>query len=222
MDAGRAARWRQLALQLNDAAAGGEPTERLLEVAAIVSEAVQDLGVEPIVVGGLALAHWTDSSFLTADIDVVIGRPAELSQRLEALGFRRLGREWVLGDHELSLEAPGERLEPGETAVRVTLPSGRTVLVLSAEDLLLWRVREWIHWRSISGFRQAAYLLYSDVVDITRLEVRSVEEGLTLALAALRRTAAEVEAGRAVEPWELEEIAKHVERESYRGGCGDG
>lgn len=221
MDAGTSARLRQLALALSDAAAGSEPTERLLEVAAIVSEAVRDLGVEPVVVGGLALAHWTDSSFLTVDVDILIGRPPELSRRLEALGFRRLGREWVLGEHELSLEAPGERLEPGETAVRVVLPSGRTVLVLSAEDLLLWRLREWIHWRSVSGFRQAAYLLCSNVVDLARLEARAREEGLELALEALRRTAAEIEAGRALEPWELEDLARRVERESYRGARGD-
>jgi hypothetical protein len=222
VDAGTPARFRRLALQLSQAAAGGEPTERLLEVAAIVSEAVQDLGVEPVVVGGLAVAHWTDSTFLTTDVDVVIGRPAGLSQRLEALGFRRSGRQWVLGEHELSLEAPGERLEPGETAVRVLLPSGRSVLVLSAEDLLLWRLREWIHWRSVSGFRQAAYLLCSNVVDVQRLEARAREEGLTLALEALRRAAAEIEAGRIVEPWELEDMAKRVERESYRGDRGDG
>lgn len=38
------------------AAALGDPTERLLEVAAIVGEALADLGIQPVIVGGLALA----------------------------------------------------------------------------------------------------------------------------------------------------------------------
>jgi hypothetical protein len=51
---------------------------------------------------------------------------------------------------------PGEVLEPGDEAELVELASGRRVLVLSLEDMLLWRLREWIHWRAASGFQQAA------------------------------------------------------------------
>lgn len=207
----------QLAEDVRRAALIEDPTERLLEVAAIVSEALDDLELEPVVVGGLAVAHWTESSFLTADIDVVVARSAELADRLDALGFRRIGREWILEENGLTLEAPGDRLEAGETSVRVVLPSGRRVLVLSPEDLLLWRLREWIHWRSVSGFRQAAYLLCSDVVDVARLRARAEAEGLTLALEALQRVASEIESGRIVQSWELEELAERVERASYRG-----
>lgn len=38
------------------AASLADPTERLLEVAAVIGEALADLGIEPVVVGGLALA----------------------------------------------------------------------------------------------------------------------------------------------------------------------
>jgi len=43
--------------ELLTAAAIPEPTERLLEVAAIVAEAFADLRVQPVVVSGLALAY---------------------------------------------------------------------------------------------------------------------------------------------------------------------
>lgn len=205
----------KLAAELRGAATIDNPTDRLLEVAGIVSDAVRDLGCEPVVVGGLALAYWSDSTFLTADIDVVMPRPAELSQRLEALGFQRHGREWVLDPHGISFEAPSERLEPGDRPERARLPSGRQLLVLSAEDLLLWRLREWVHWGAVSGFRQAAHLLVTDVVDPARLDRRADDEGLTLALATLRSLSSLIEAGQSLQEWELVEAARRIERESY-------
>ena len=120
--------------ELLAAAAIPEPTERLLEVAAIFAEAVVDLGVEPVVVGGLALAYWSGSEFATGDIDVLLPRRPELAPRLEALGFEREGRMWLLPGFDVAFEAPGEMLEPGDEAEPVELASGRRVLVLSLED----------------------------------------------------------------------------------------
>ena len=92
---------------------------------------------------------------------------------------------------------------------------GRRVKVLSIEDLLLWRLREWVHWHHASGFHQAAHLLVSEELDTERLDRRAREEGLTRALRELRRLTAEVEAGRIVEEWEIAERGKEIERQSY-------
>lgn len=205
----------QLREALVGTAAIDDPTERLLEVAAIIGEAFADLGVQPVVVGGLALAYWSDSAFLTGDIDVVMPRLPELSARLEVLGFEREGREWVLPGHDVAFEAPGETLEPGDAAEPAELPSGRQIMVLSLEDLLLWRLREWIHWRAVSGFHQAAYLLIAEPLDAERLRLRAEEEGLTLVLTELRRCTAEIESGRVYEDWELAEVARQIEQARY-------
>jgi hypothetical protein len=205
----------RLKSELLEAAAIEEPTERLLEAAAIISEAFTDLPVEPVVVGGLALAYWSGSEFQTGDIDVLMARIPELNTRLEALGLERTGREWTLQGGDVIFEAPGEALEPGDEAKRVELPSGRRVLVLSLEDMLLWRLREWVHWQIASGFQQAAHLLIAEPLDAVRLDRRAEEEGLGLALAELRRLTAEIERGRVYEDWELAEIGLTVERQSY-------
>lgn len=194
-----------------EAASFAEPTERLLEVAAIVGESLRDLRVEPVVVGGLAVAYWSDATFLTADIDVVMVRPPGLDERLNALGFAKEGREWVLPGYEIAFEIPAEALELGDEAVVVTLRSGRRVRVLSLEDALLWRLREWVHWQSAAGFRQASFLLVDESLNKTRLEERAAEEGLADALAKLRRVTAEIEQGRRYESWELAEIAKTLD-----------
>jgi hypothetical protein len=204
----------RLRRELLEAAAIDEPTDRLLEVAAIVSEALGDLGIEPVVVGGLAVAFWSDGAYRTGDIDVVVPRVPELPERLELLGFRRLGREWLLPGRDVVFEAPAETLDPGDRGEPVRLQSGRRLVVLSPEDSLLWRLREWIYWHTTAGFRQAALLLVAARVDAARLERRAAEEGLALALDELRRLTAEADAGRELEPWELKEIAKRIERRS--------
>lgn len=193
-----------------------DPTERLLEVAAVIGEALSDLDVQPVVVGGLALAYWSNSDeFITGDIDVVVPRVPELPERLLALGFARQGREWILPGYEVSFEAPADVLEPGDEGEWAELASGRRVKVLSIEDMLLWRLREWVHWHHASGFHQAAHLLVSDEVDTERLDRRAHEEGLTRALRELRKLTAEVEAGRVVEEWQIAELGKNVEEQSY-------
>jgi hypothetical protein len=198
------------------AASIDDPTERLLEVAAIVGEAVSDLGVEPVVVGGLALAYWASGDdFITGDIDVLVPRVPGITERFEALGFAQHGREWHLPGYDVSFEAPGEVLEPGDQAEWAELASGRRVKVLSIEDMLLWRLREWLHWHHASGFHQAAHLLVSEELDGDRLERRAEEEGLAHALQALRALTAEVEGGRVVEEWEVVELGREVERQSY-------
>lgn len=169
--------------QLLAAATLEDATEGLLEVTAVVAEALAELDVQPIVVGGLAMAHWSDRAFVTGDIDVVVPRRAELATRLLALGFEQHGRQWKLPDHAVIFEARADALEPGDEAEPVELASGRTVLVLSRVDLLLWRLREWLHWQSAAGFKQAAALLWSDEIDDERLERRADEEGLAAALA---------------------------------------
>lgn len=200
------------ALQL--AASIEEPTERLLEITAIIGQSLRDLRVEPVVVGGLAVAYWSDAAFLTADIDVVMVRPTQLEARLGALGLVKQGREWVLPGHELAFEIPAAALEQGDEAVRITLPSGRPVHILSLEDALLWRLREWIHWQSPAGFRQASFLLVAENLDNARLDERAAQEGLARALEVLRQTTAEIEDGRRYESWELAETAKNLDRRS--------
>lgn len=198
------------------AASLADATERLLEVAAVISEALSDLGIQPVVVGGLALAYWASGDeFFTGDIDVLVPRVPGVAERLETLGFAQEGREWRLPGYDVSFEAPGEVLEPGDEAEWAELASGRRVKVLSIEDMLLWRLREWLHWHHASGFHQAAHLLLSEELDSARLERRAEEEGLSRALHALRALTTELEAGRVVEEWEIVELGREVERQSY-------
>ncbi len=121
-----------------------DQTERLLEVAAIVSEALEPLGIHPVLVGGLAVAYWTAGAYVTGDIDVVMPYLPEIDERLAELGFERRGRFWLLREGGVVFEAPGSGLAAGEEAQAVELASGRAVAVLTLEDLLVGRIHEFV------------------------------------------------------------------------------
>jgi hypothetical protein len=81
--------------------------------------------------------------------------------------------------------------------------------------MLLWRLREWLHWHHASGFHQSAHLLVSDQLDGDRLDRRARQEGLASALEELRRLTTEIDEGRVIEEWEIAELGAELERRSY-------
>jgi hypothetical protein len=126
-----------LRLALSDAVLIEDQTERLLEGAAIIAEAVADLGVNPVVVGGLAVAYWSRTRYTTGEIDFLMPKREDVIERLEALGFEQsLPRHWVF-DQTIAFEAPGAQLDDGDEAEPIKLASGRTVLIMSIEDMVL-------------------------------------------------------------------------------------
>jgi hypothetical protein len=111
-----------LRAELTRTAEIGDPTEEMLEIAAIVAAAPAPAGIRPVVVGGLAVAYWTTGLYLTADIDVVMPHSAAIEERLSPLGFEREGRIWTLPGREPVLERRSE-----EESLSTALAALRTV-----------------------------------------------------------------------------------------------
>jgi hypothetical protein len=198
--------------ELDATAAISDVTDQMMEVAAIVEEALSPIGIHPIVVGGLAVAYWVAGQHLTKDIDVVMPQVNEAERRLETLGFERDGRFWILPGREVFFEAPGTDLEPkaGEFEV-VELASGRSVRVQAAEDVLIVRIQEFVATGHIDVFQQCLWLLGSTGIDRKQLEKRVCEEHLQEALKALEGYVEKIEAGDELpQTWELHELAKRL------------
>ena len=198
---------------LHEFDAGGDKTAEMLEVAAIVQEAVEPAGVRPVVVGGLALASWVAGDvYLTADIDVVMPYSPTVDGILEALGFSRDGRHWVLEERGIVYEAPGSTLRPDrDDYEEVRLPSGRTVLVQSPEGVLLIRMEELPGTPRADGFEQCLFLLGSGEIDDAKVTDRARELSLLPLLRWLREQADAVRAGTDLpESWEIAEKVKEL------------
>jgi hypothetical protein len=164
---------------------------RLIALGALTARLAPQ-GIEPILVGGSALELYTDGGYGTADVDLALPSGPEVEAAFADLGFEKRGRFWVRPELGLYFEAPAPAGLPGETAPRTVLDlDGLRVVVLGVEDLLVDRLRAWVHWKSDEDGRWAARLaaLYARELDWDYLSSRTTQTGERAALDSLREAA---------------------------------
>ncbi|HSC90765.1 MAG TPA: hypothetical protein VLB86_03840 [Gaiellaceae bacterium] len=196
--------------RLDAALALPNETERKLAVVALIDELVQRIGFRAIVIGGLAVELWTHGAYSTGDIDLYLPHGPAVDDLLAELGFEKRGRHWVVEDAGLFVEAPASFPAPEEEVTEVQLSTGATVLVLSPEDALVYRLHEFVGTGHVDAAEQSVALLSSDDLDHARLVRRAESERLLPTLAEVERISQRLRRGEAVETWELHEIARRL------------
>lgn len=164
---------------------------RLLALGALTARLAPD-GIEPILVGGCALELYTEGGYSTSDVDLALPSNPEVDAAFADLGFAKRGRFWVRPELELYFEAPAPAGLPGETAPRTELDvDGLRVVVLGVEDLLVDRLRAWVHWKSDEDGRWAKRLaiLYARELDWAYLRERAANPDERAALDRLEAEA---------------------------------
>ena len=148
--------------------AESEPRRRRLLALGLLTQRLAKYGIEPILVGGAAVEFYTAGGYATADVDLAMTTSKEVHEAFAALGFEREGRYWHHAELDLLFEAPAPAGLPGEDAPRTeTYIDGLRVVVIGIEDLLIDRLRAWVHWKSQEDGRWTRRLafLYSDRID---------------------------------------------------------
>ena len=143
------------------------PRRRLLALG-LLTRRLEKHGIEPILVGGAALEFYTAGGYATADMDLALPVAAEVDAAFAELGFTKEGRYWVHAELDLLFEAPAPAGLPGEDALRTEVDvDGLRVVVIGVEDLLIDRLRAWVHWKSDEDGRwtRRLALLYADRID---------------------------------------------------------
>jgi hypothetical protein len=187
-------------------------TERKLAVVAVIDAEMQRIGFRAVVIGGVAVEFWTRGAYSTADIDLYLPHGPAVLQLLEPLGFQHEGRHYVLPGTDVFVEAPGPSFPAeSEEVDEVTLRSGYVVPVLSAADVLVDRLHQFVAGGHAEVAEQAVALLGVEELDREQLGLRVREEGLAKALDEVERLARRVESGEQVESWELHEIARSLQ-----------
>jgi hypothetical protein len=174
--------------ELERALALENETERKLAVVSVIDGETQQIGFRAVVIGGLAVEFWTRGAYATADIDLYLPHGPAVLQLLSPLGFERSGRHYVLPGHDVFVEAPGPSF-PADTeeVYEVTLRSGFVVPVLSAADVLVDRLHQFVAGGHADVAEQAVALLGAEELDRTQLEARVEEERLRSALREIER-----------------------------------
>jgi len=108
---------------------------------------------------------------------------------LEALGFRRSGRIWLLDDPRIVFEAPGSFPDRADESDEIETPQGRKLAMLKVEDMALWRLREAVFWGVRDAIQQTLWLLEAPLLDRARLEQRARTEHLDSPLRILEGAA---------------------------------
>ena len=173
-----------------------DPRRRRLVALGLLTRQLSAHGIEPILVGGGALEFYTAGGYATKDMDLALPATAEVDDAFAALEFEKEGRYWYHAELDLLFEAPAPAGLPGEDAPRTVVEiDGLRVVIIGIEDLLIDRLRGWVHWKSDEDGRwtRRLALLYPDRIDweYVRRRTSAVSEEAD----ALRRVEREVRAG---------------------------
>lgn len=116
--------------------------ERMLEMAALLTEYFEEDDIKPIIVGGLSVEIYTRWNYTTHDIHLISDGHDQFDLLLtKELGFKKEGRSWYHEKLELSIEIPANFLEGNkDKVIQVELASGRSIYVIGIEDIIIHRL----------------------------------------------------------------------------------
>lgn len=171
----------RLPAKLERAASEKDPALRGVRIAAVVAAALGEIGLEPTLVGGAAVAFYTEGRHTTEDVDLVTPSGPKVDEVMASLGFRKRGKDYIGGDGEIYVEFPSSSLGPTERADIIEV-DGVSLRIVSIEDLIVDRLCAFKFWRSGLDGLNALILLELGRADRRRLESRAGEEEVLDAL----------------------------------------
>lgn len=197
----------------------GDQTERMLLMVKAVQDAVADMHLRPVVVGGLAVEYYVHA-YSTSDIDVLLPTSHEVERRLRALGFRQAvtgSRVWDHPEGGVEWEMPGSVLGRLDQTVEIELPDHGQILMLRCEDILVHRIEEFVGTGHADAFEQALALLQYPQLDMRRVRERAAAVNHEHAVDALLQELRRVDAGNPMpETWDLHALAERLGSEWLR------
>lgn len=155
--------------------------DKVMLFTAVLTKELDAYGIRPILVGGAALEFYTQGSYMTLDVDLVIRGREQAQKVLSAMGFNRGPGEksWYNEDLELSVEIPDDTLAGSmERLTIVELEDDLTVYVIGIEDLIIDRLNAYKWWKSLSDgeWATATMVIHYQDLDFEYLNLRSKEE----------------------------------------------
>lgn len=155
----------------------------IVELAAVVAEHLQSLGIDVVLVGGLAVEIYTENLYLTKDIDMVntnYKKPREIHNAMAELGFQKKGRIYVNASTEITIEFPSGPLSVGDEPITKTttekVANGR-IPILQVSDVIKDRLAAYIHWRDRQSLVQALAILIKHPMRLASLKPFCDREG---------------------------------------------
>ena len=182
---------KNLETRLRQAATEKNRAKRGVQIAAVIAEALRQIGEDPILVGGAAVEFYTEGDYATQDIDMVAVGGPPLWKIMEELGFSRQGKDFIAKKLEIYIEFPSEVLGSSEQSDILDV-EGIPLKIISLEDLIVDRLCSYKFWRSMTDGVAAMLLLELGKADMARLKSQAQLREVTDALNAVTKIYEEV------------------------------
>lgn len=153
-----------------------------LELAAIISQALQRAGVTAVLSGGAAVSIYSENRYQSSDLDFVTSeRIANVVAALSPLGFvKGSDRHLSHPDSEFYVEFPPGPVAIGGTVItewnQLETEFG-TIQILSPTQVVMDRLAAYIHWNDPPSLDQAVMIAESHSLEWKALEAWCTEEG---------------------------------------------
>jgi hypothetical protein len=135
------------------------------QLASTIAAHLKAHDIDVVLVGGLAVALYTDNRYLTSDIDMVDVShqdPAHLQAVMAELGFDKEGRIYTHNSTDIVVEFPAAPLAVGDELISETTtmkgPWGN-IPILYAVDVVKDRLAAYIHWQDQQSLVQALCIM---------------------------------------------------------------
>lgn len=163
----------------------------LVEVAAIVSQALYDAGIAGTLSGGAAVSIYTDNAYQSSDLDFVTAALLEtVKPVMESLGFRHTGTprlsqfehpevEWFVEFPPAPLTFGNLQVDYAECAVIET--NQGALRIITPTQSVLDRLAAALHWNDQQSRTQAIMVAAGNQVDWKTIRQWFLEEGESMA-----------------------------------------
>lgn len=160
---------------------------RTARVAAVISQALNQVGFDPILVGGSAVTFYTKSRYTTADIDMVSAGGKELQNIMFDLGFEKHGKDYLHPKLKIYVEFPSSQLRAGEKYNILQIAEGE-LKIISLEDLIIDRMNHFKYFKSTIDGLNVIMLLESPGLDMQEIEQKATLQDVKDALYFIQKT----------------------------------
>ncbi|MGA8536023.1 MAG: hypothetical protein WB789_01355 [Thermoplasmata archaeon] len=168
------------------------PDRRLRIFAALLAKE-SGLGTDGMtVVGRSAIEIYTEGSYLSEDIDLVVDSRAQITTALARWGFRDHGKGWSKQEWGLFVDPMQTPMSGSRRHTQVVSTPFGPFRISGIEDLIIRRVRESVAWQNREEAFAHAVLLVEfgkSEIDWEYLDHFARREGWERQLAELRRRA---------------------------------
>ena len=120
--------------------------EKRMYLVCMVSEMAKKANIECVLVGGAATELYTQASYATSDIDMIVAGDLSERKAMEQLGFQKEGRSWFCDETAFNVEFPRGPLDGDWKRIKKIETEIGELFVIGIEDMIVDRCARVSSW----------------------------------------------------------------------------